>query len=323
MRNLLLPALFAFLVTAAQAEEAASPAKATLTALPVTGIASLTFSQSIRQLYLSTPQAVVVLDDRGREINRLAADAPSSVVLAPALRRGFIVTAGGLTVFDPGRSIAIAHLPVPLEHPDQAVFEPRTTALFIAGQNGARNQLAAIDAGGLRDVGTLDLPEKPASILADGAGHLFLTLPASDEILVVDARRREIESHWPVGAACHQPGPAALDEIHHRLYFACGNGQLVAMDSDYGAVETSLPASSSLDALVYDQSADRLYAADTAGPVLVAGTGKDGKLAILDALAVGMPTAFLAFDGRDQHLYLIGKTDTGEGLVTLATDTTP
>jgi hypothetical protein len=317
MHILLLPALLVFLF-AASAQGAEMPASVPL---PVADITALTFSQSIRQLYLSAGAAVLVLDDKGAEINRLPAHGAAGVVLVPALRRGYILNGATdqagpeLTIFDLGRSVAVAHLPVPLERLAQGVFEPRTTQIFLAGENDRRSQLVAIDAGGVREIGTIALPEKPAALLADGAGRLFLTFPASDEIGILDARRRELIKTWPAGAACHQPGPAALDEIHHRLYVACGNGQLVVMDSDYGAVETSLPASASLDALAYDPSRDRLYAADSGGPVVVVGEGKDGKVSILDALQTDAMTQFLALDGRDQHLYLVGKTDTGAALL--------
>jgi hypothetical protein len=325
MRIFPLPALLVFLLGIVPVLADDAPPAAIAVPLPVAGITALTFSQSSRQLYLSTPEAMLVLDGKGQELNRLPARDAAGVVLVPALRRGFIVSGAApeLTVFDSGHIVAVAHLPVPLDHLDQAVFEPRTTELFVAGQREAKNRLAALDAGSLRDIGTLDLPAKPTSLLADGAGHLFLTLPASDAILVVDARRREIASHWQVGAACHQPGPAALDEIHHRLYVACGNGQLVAMDSDYGAVETSLPASPGLNALVYDPSEDRLYAADADGSVLVAGTGGNGKFAVLTVLPGATPTRFLALDGASHTLYRVGQSEAGAALIITPTDPSP
>ena len=321
MRLTLFAAAISFLALAAQAQDII-----TTVPLPPGAVQSLTFSQSTRVLYLSTPTSVLVLKDHGEEISRLPARDPTSVVLVPALRLGYIVNGGApeLTTFDPGRGIALAHLAIPLDTIAQAVFDPRTTEIFVLGAAGSHNRLAIIDAVGGQVLKTLDLDEKPSHLLADGSGQIFMTMPASDEIGVLDTRRQEVVKHWPVGNACQQPGPAALDEIHHRLYFACGNGQLVAMDSDYGQVETSLPASTTLNELVYDPSHDRLYAADAGGSVLVVGatqgTGKDSKLAILTALPTAAETRFLALDGRDQHLYLVSKAGADNTLLIVPTE---
>lgn len=105
----------------------------------------------------------------------------------------------------------------------------------------------------------LALPSSAAGMAAGRNSRLFVNLPDSRAVAVVDSQSLQLSSTWKLREQ-GEIGPIALDEDHHRLFVACLQPpRLVVLNMDSGSTVTSLPIVADPDALFYDPIHARVY----------------------------------------------------------------
>lgn len=77
---------------------------------------------------------------------------------------------------------------------------------------------------------------------------------------------------FSLNAACERPRALAIDTAHQRLFAACSNYRMVAIDAQSGHIEAQLPIGPGPDAIAYDASRGLIFTANGAG---------DGSLTII------------------------------------------
>jgi len=119
--------------------------------------------------------------------------------------------------------------------------------------------LGEIDEEGNK-AGEIKLDAHPESfqLEKDGA-RIYVNLPKSRKIAVVDRAKRAIVATWPVGMALANY-PMALDEIDHRLFVITRfPARLIVLHTTTGKIVQRLPAVGDCDDVFYDQSRKRIY----------------------------------------------------------------
>jgi YVTN family beta-propeller protein len=149
---------------------------------------------------------------------------------------------------------------------DNVRFDPEQKEIYVGYGDGA---LAIVHEDGTK-IGDIKLDAHPESFQLEKTGsRIFVNLPDSRKIAVVDRKSKAVISTWKTGQALAN-FPMSLDEQDHRLFIVCRKpAQLLVLNTDTGAVVTTIPTVGDCDDIFYDRTAKRLYASGGAGYVAV------------------------------------------------------
>ena len=149
---------------------------------------------------------------------------------------------------------------------DNVRFDPEQKQIYVGYGEGA---LAILHEDGT-EIGDIKLDAHPESFqLEKNGSRIFVNLPDSRKIAVVDRKNKAVISTWKTGQALAN-FPMSLDEQDHRLFIVCRKpAQLLVLNTDTGAVVTTIPTVGHCDDVFYDRTAKRLYASGGAGYVAV------------------------------------------------------
>ncbi len=189
---------------------------------------------------------------------------PQGVAYLPSVHRIVVATrAGGtVTAFDDRdyRSLAtISDMP----DADNLRFDAASGELYVGHGDGA---LGVIDPASMKVVAEIALPGHPESFrLEEGGPRIFVNMPPTREILVVDRGRRTITKRVPLGSFADNYA-MSLDEKGHRLFVAARHpARLLVFDTSsidrhsppFPASGTATTSSTMQRAIACTSSADR------------------------------------------------------------------
>jgi DNA-binding beta-propeller fold protein YncE len=211
---------------------------------------------------------------------------PQGVAFAPDLNRIFVANGQGegCDVYDGSTFKLIQNIPLGGDH-DNVRYDPASKQIVVGYGNGA---LAFLDAATGKNLGKLLLRGHPESFQMEKKGRrIFLNVPPSSQIVVVDRRTRALIDIWPINTA-QANFPMALDETNHRLFVGCRNpARLLVYDTQTGREIASLPISGDTDDIFYDAARKRLYLSCGAGSLDVIRQTDADHYAVVEK----MPTA--------------------------------
>jgi DNA-binding beta-propeller fold protein YncE len=248
---------------------------------------------------------------------------PQGVAYVPALHRIVVATrAGGtITAFDDRSYQPIAT--IANEHDaDNLRLDGATGQLYVGHGDGA---LGVIDPASMKLVADVPLPGHPESFRLEEAGpRIFVNLPPSREIVVVDRNQRSIVQHIPLGSLGDNY-PMSLDESGHRLFIAARRpARLVVLDTGTGRQTAAVPCVGDSDDLFYDARRNRVYVIGGEGYVDIFDAGPSAHYARMARIATraGARTGlwsseldrlFVAWPLRDGHAAEIHVLRAGSG----------
>ncbi|HEY1946038.1 MAG TPA: YncE family protein [Bryobacteraceae bacterium] len=149
---------------------------------------------------------------------------------------------------------------------DNVRFDPEQKEIYVGYGAGA---LAILNEDGTK-IGDIKLDAHPESFqLEKNGSRIFVNLPGSRKIAVVDRKTKTVVSSWSTGGAFLNY-PMALDEPDHRLFIVCRlPARLVVLNTETGAKVAKVNTVGDSDDVFYDRSTKRLYASGGAGSVAV------------------------------------------------------
>jgi len=172
---------------------------------------------------------------------------------------------GTLRIFD-GTSYKPVSSTKPGDDADNIRWDQEEHKIYVGYGSGA---LAATDENGTK-VARIQLDAHPESFRLEPRGtRIFVNLPESRKIAVVDKKTKSIVTTWGTGDA-FENFPMALDEANHRLFVVCRRpARLLALDIESGHIVGEWPVVGDCDDIFYDAATRRIYA-----------TGGEGKISI-------------------------------------------
>jgi DNA-binding beta-propeller fold protein YncE len=192
---------------------------------------------------------------------------PQGVLYLADVNRLFVANRddGTLKMFD-GSSYELVNTVSLGSNADNVRFDPEKKEIYVGYAEGA---LAILNEGGTK-IGDIKLDAHPESFQVEKNGtRIFVNLPDSRKIAVVDRKSKTVISTWKTGQALAN-FPMSLDEQHHRLFIVCRKpARLLVLNTDNGAVVATIPTVGDCDDVFYDRTAKRLYASGGAGSVSV------------------------------------------------------
>src|SRR6202795_2779776 len=147
--------------------------------------------------------------------------------------------------------------------PNRLVYEPKSQLVYVGygGKDAGKDygEVGIIDAQNDKMVGDIKVVAHPSEILLDKDGKtLFVLVSIADKLQVIDTKKREVLSTWPVTS--QRPGDAAFDESTSRLFIGTRTpAEMVAMDSQSGKEIAHFPTVEGQDGVYFDGLHKRVY----------------------------------------------------------------
>jgi len=189
-----------------------------------------------------------------------------------------------------------------LDDADNVRYDPQAKMLYVGYGNGA---LALIDPEKVTKVGDIKLDGHPESFRLETNGNrIFVNVPQSGEIEVIDRSKRDVVTKWPLAGA-QSNFPMALDEEHHRLFVGCRKpAKMLVLDTQAGRTVAEVECVGDTDDLFYDAVHKKVYVSGGAGAITVIAQVDPDHYRVLETIktAAGARTSF--FSPETSRLYL-------------------
>jgi len=149
---------------------------------------------------------------------------------------------------------------------DNVRYDSGRKRIYVGYGSGA---LGEID-GESNKVTEIKLDAHPESFqLEKGSPRIYVNLPKSRKIVVVDREKHAIIATWKTDMAFANY-PMALDESDHRLFVVTRMpARLLVFDTNSGNIVQKLPAVGDSDDVFYDKNRKRIYASGGDGAISV------------------------------------------------------
>ena len=186
------------------------------------------------------------------------------VAYVPSLNKVFVASGddGTLRVFRGDTLDLLDAIKLDLG-PNRVAYDPHTQLLYVGygGKDAGKDygEVGIIEAKTDKHVGDIRVEAHPSELLLDRSGKtLFVFVSIASKVQVVDTKKREVMSTWPVSS--QRNGDGALDERNHRLFIGTRTPpQMIAMDSQTGKEVTNLPTVEGMDGVYFDARLKRIY----------------------------------------------------------------
>ena len=192
---------------------------------------------------------------------------PQGVLYVPATDRLYVANAkdGSVRVFDGGSYAPLKTLDYG-DDADNLRYDSVHKRIYVGYGSGA---LGEIDDEGNK-AGEIKLDAHPESFQLEKDGpRIYVNLPKSRKIAVLDREKHTIIATWQIGMALANY-PMALDQGDHRLFVITRfPARLLVFDTNTGKTIQRLPAVGDCDDVFYDQARKRIYASGGEGGIWV------------------------------------------------------
>jgi hypothetical protein len=141
---------------------------------------------------------------------------------------------------------------------DNVRYDAAAKQVYVGYGSGA---LGIIDATKNTVVGTIPLSAHPESFqLETNDSRVFVNVPQSHTIAVIDRASRQIIGHWSLGLVAAN-FPMALGEANHRAFVACrAPARLLVFATTSGKEIAKLNLHGDCDDVFFDRQRRQLYA---------------------------------------------------------------
>jgi hypothetical protein len=208
---------------------------------------------------------------------------PQGIAYLPSVHR--IVAAmrgGGVKAFDDRDYKLMSTMPG-MNDADNLRVDAAKGQLYVGYGEGA---LGVIDPATMTRIADIELPGHPESFRLEEAGQrIFVNVPDTREIVIVDRAQRSIVTHIPLGKLLNNY-PMSLDETGHRLFVAVRQpAHLLVFDTTSSKQIAAVPCVGDSDDLFYDAKRDLVYVIGGEGFVDTFDASSSGKYARIGRLA--------------------------------------
>lgn len=266
----------------------------------------LSFDAQRRHLFVTRGDHVDVVDvDQNKRIGAIpGTKGVHGVALDQSAHRGYASNgqAASVTVFDLDTLAVVATISGTGEKPDAIVYDAASKHVFTF--NGKGHSFSVIDPVHNTVTSTVALSGKPEFAVSDEAGHIYVNLEDSAQLVRIDTASNTVAATWSLGT-CEAPTGLAMDRKTHRLFSVCDNKQMAVTNADTGKVVAQVPIGEGPDAVVFDEGTSMVYSSNGESGDITAVREKDADHYNVVAAIPTQPSArTLALDPKLHRLYL-------------------
>jgi len=181
---------------------------------------------------------------------------PQGIQYVPTAQRIYISNGKGnrVDVLDSSSYTVVKRIEG-LDDADNIRYDAAAKLLYVAYEGGLR----VLDAATGEPAGDIKLRGHPESFQLEGVGaRIFVNLPGSREVAVVDRAKGAVSASWKLdGAAANYP--MALDEATHRLFVGTRNPPLLLVyDTESGKIVAKHRVGGDTDDVFFDAAGKRV-----------------------------------------------------------------
>jgi hypothetical protein len=257
-----------------------------------------------RRLYVSHGGEVVVIDlDSKKPIGKLTGmGSIHGIIIAEDLNVGFVSDGGKNEVitFDPA-TLAIKGRIETVANPNSMAYDKSTGRLFV-GHKPSKS-MTVIKAATGEIEGRIQFDGVPEFPVSDGNGSVFVNIDDKSEIVRIDAKRMQVNDHWPL-TPCEGPSGLAYDSQEKRLFAACSNKLMAVVNADTGKVVTTVPIGGRPDAATFDPGTRLAFSSNGDGTVTVVSSKVSDKYTVAQNVSTEVGARTMALDQKTHTLFL-------------------
>src|SRR5215213_1117466 len=176
---------------------------------------------------------------------------PQSALFVPSFNKIFITNGGNgvCQIFD-GTSFAELGRVQLSGDADNIRYDTNSTAVIVGYGDGG---LSFIDGKSAKEVSNVKLDGHPESFQFESSGSkIFVNIPSSDQIAVVDRKQGKVVSTWLMTSALAN-FPMALDETQHRLFVGFRvPAKLIVFNTETGKSVAGFDSVGDVDDIFYE-----------------------------------------------------------------------
>jgi DNA-binding beta-propeller fold protein YncE len=271
----------------------------------------VTYDPTYNRLFIAHGYNVLVVDPEGRKLGQVAANGAHGIALLPGLNLGFLTNghSGTVTVFDMKTLSPIQFIRVG-DNPDAIIWDSYSKHVLVMNNQG--KTVSVIDPFSLKVDSTVPLSGKLEYAVAT-PGKLYVNVQDTNEIAVVDTTTWKLSYRWRF-PSCPSPTALAINDAHDTLFTACSNSKILAIDSRFGRVISTLQSGKGTDTLAIDSQSGQIFAANGEGTMTI--IQKNGNNYVVAGKVNTLPGArTLAVDPNSHHVFLVTAevAATGQG----------
>jgi len=225
------------------------------------------------------------------------------VAVAGPAGKGFATsgTNNSVVVFD-AKTLAVTGKIAVGTRPDGILYDPVSKRVFTF--NAGSKDSTGIDAASGTVDGTIPLGGKPEFAVADGKGHIFDNIEDTSEIVEIDTHKMEVMKRWPL-APCTEPSGLAFDKAHGRLFAACDNEMMVAVDTATGKVVATVPTGKGADGAGFDAKGRDVLIPNGEGKLSVIHQQTPDKYALVENVPTQRGARTMEFDPATLRIFTV------------------
>jgi hypothetical protein len=263
----------------------------------------LTYDSGTNRVFIAHNAVIVAVDvATGKQVGTVPANGAHGIAVIPEQHLGFSTNgqAGTVTVFDTQSLKPKADIKAG-DGPDAIVYDDHSKRVIVG--NGRSKDLTIIDPASLKAEATVPLNGKPELAAADKA-NVYVNLEDTSEIAVVDAKTWKVTQRWKL-EGCEEPTGLAIDESSARLFAACGNKQMAAIDTKTGKVVGTAPTGAGTDGAGFDPGLKVAFAPNGRdGTLTVVRQGQNGKLEVVENVPTQNGARTMTLDPKSHKVFL-------------------
>ncbi len=265
----------------------------------------ITLDAPNHHLFIAHGSHFVVVDSRtGSPVGDIP-DTPGAheVAVAGPSGKGFATsgTNNSVVVFD-AKTLATTGKIAVGTRPDGILYDPVSRRVFTF--NAGSKDSTVIDAASGTVDGTIALGGKPEFAIADGKGHIFDNIEDTSEIVEIDTHKMEVMKRWPL-APCTEPSGLAYDSAHGRLFAACDNGMMAAVDAATGKVVATVPTGKGADGAGFDGKARDVLIPNGEGKLSVIHQRTADKYELVENVPTQFGARTMEFDPATRRIFTV------------------
>ena len=264
--------------------------------------------QATNRVFIPRGTHVMVLSPEGKLLDDIkGVEGTHGILFAPELHRAFLTDgdAKSVSFLDPSTLKITKVVPLPDRAPDGIMYDPVTKRLFTMNDDPATDS-TAVDAQTGKILGTIQLPDKAETAMADGMGHAYVNIEDKGEMTEFDTRTLKVIRTFSL-APCKIPTGLDIDMAHKRLFVGCRSGVLAVVSYPEGKVVATMPIGPGVDSTRFDPKTQLVFASCGGGngTITVAHEDTPDKYTLVQTIDTERGARTMALDQGNHNIYTV------------------
>jgi DNA-binding beta-propeller fold protein YncE len=185
---------------------------------------------------------------------------------------------------------------------DNIRYNAKTGLVYVAH---AENSIGVVDAKTFAVKADIKLAGTAEAFqLETGRPRMYVNVPSTSEVVVIDTDKNEVATRYPLKAAGANMA-MALDEANKRIFVGCRKEPMVVvLDADTGKEVATIGIPGDIDDLFYDAKRKQLYAVCGEGSIAVIRQTSADKYELQEKVATVKDARTGYFDADTGRLYV-------------------